>query len=272
MKVNSDKKGDIMIKLIATDMDGTLLDKNGQINHEFDGIFKRLIEKDIKFVVASGRQYFRLKEDFKEYSDQIVFIADNGSMVMYRDEKIHSKSLKDEYVGQIIDYIKQDENLEMVLSGKKKAYLDADKEDIIDEIKKYYKEYEIVEDLAHVQEEILKIAVYSPNSAEKTYNKILKQSWGDKVKVSLSGEIWIDIYSEETNKGIAIKMIQEKFGIKKEETMAFGDYFNDVEMLQEAKYSYAMENAPEDFKKYANFIAGSNEENGVLEVIKEIVL
>lgn len=261
-----------MIKLIATDMDGTLLDKNGNIDDDFDRVFKKLMEKDIKFVVASGRQYFRLKEDFKEYSDQIVFIADNGSMVMYKDEQIHSKSLKDRYVEDIIRYIKQDENLELVLSGKKKAYLDADKKDIIAEIKKYYKEYEIVEDLSYLQEEILKIAVYSPDNAEKTYEKILKQDWGDKVKVSLSGEIWIDIYSKETNKGIAMKMIQEKFGIKKEETMAFGDYFNDVEMLEEAKYSYAMENAPEDFKKHANFIAKSNEENGVLEVIKERVL
>lgn len=261
-----------MIKLIAVDMDGTLLDNSGNINDEFDEVFNKVIQKDIKFVVASGRQYFRLKEDFKKHSDQIVFIADNGCMVMYKDEKIYSKSLKDEYVEEIVRSIKEDKNLELVLSGKKKAYLDTDKKHIIDEIKKYYKEYEIVEDLSNLQEEILKIAVFAPNNAEKTYDKILNQSWGDKVKVSLSGEIWIDIYSKDTNKGKAIKMIQEKFNIKKEETMAFGDYFNDVEMLQEAKYSYAMENAPESFKKYANFIAKSNEENGVLEVIKERVL
>ena len=67
-------------------------------------------------------------------------------------------------------------------------------------------------------------------------------------------------------------MIQQKFGITREETMVFGDYFNDVEMLKAAYHSYAMENAPSGVKKHANFIAKSNIENGVLEVIKEVVL
>ena len=144
--------------------------------------------------------------------------------------------------------------------------------DMIEEIRKYYKEYEIIDSFRRIDDEILKIAVYVPENMDGVYNNILKPKWGDKVKISVSGEVWVDIYSFGTDKGRAINVIQEKFGIKKEETMAFGDYFNDVEMLQEAWESYAMENAPEDFKKYAKFIAKSNEENGVLEVIKESVL
>lgn len=258
-----------MIKLIATDMDGTLVKSDGNISDEFPEIFKKLREKGIKFVVASGRQYYKLRENFNEYSDDMAFIADNGTMVMYKEEELYSKELNYRQVKEIIKKIEHMENTHLVLSGKKKAYLDTNKKEIIDEIEKYYKEYEIVDDLETIDDEILKIAVYHPKNIEDLYNEYFSPHFGDKAKVSVSGEFWLDVYSKDTDKGIALKMIQEKFNIKKEETMAFGDYFNDTPMLKEAKYSYAMENAPEEFKKDANFIAKSNDENGVIEAIKE---
>jgi hypothetical protein len=83
---------------------------------------------------------------------------------------------------------------------------------------------------------------------------------------------WLDIYNIGINKGKAVDMIQKKFGIKKEDTMIFGDYFNDIEMLKEGYHSYAMENAPQEIKDVANFIAKSNKDNGVLRIITENVL
>jgi hypothetical protein len=74
------------------------------------------------------------------------------------------------------------------------------------------------------------------------------------------------------NKGKAVDMIQRKFGIEKKDTMIFGDFYNDIEMLKEGYHSYAMDNSPEEIKRAANFIANSNEDNGVLEIIKEKVL
>ena len=71
------------------------------------------------------------------------------------------------------------------------------------------------------------------------------------------------------NKGLAIKKIQEKLGIKHEETMVFGDYLNDLEMMDSAYHSYAMDNAHDDLKKVARFIAKSNDECGVVQAIKE---
>ena len=261
-----------MIKLIAADMDSTLLDDNGNLNEEFDSVFHQLVKKDIKFAVASGRQYYRLKASFKDHWEDMLFIADNGSMLVDGDEKLYSKALEDRDVKGLIRDSKEFEESHIVLSGKEKAYLDSDEEELIEEIEKYYKRYEVVENLEKVEDEILKVAIFFPGDAEERFGEFFQPRWKDRVKIALSSPIWIDIYNKGTDKGVAMRIIQEKFGIKREETMAFGDYFNDVELLEEAKHSYAMENAHEDFKKHANFIAASNNENGVLEVIKREVL
>ena len=87
----------------------------------------------------------------------------------------------------------------------------------------------------------------------------------------MSGEIWLDITAKGVNKGVAINKIQEMLDIDHKETMVFGDYLNDLEMMGSAYYSFAMENAHDDLKKVSRFIARSNNDNGVVEAIKEVV-
>ena len=89
-------------------------------------------------------------------------------------------------------------------------------------------------------------------------------------KVSLSGHEWVDIMNLTVNKGEAIRLIQKKYDISYEETMAFGDYLNDYEMMKSCYYSYAMKNAHEDLKEICRFEAPSNDENGVIKTIKKI--
>lgn len=83
----------------------------------------------------------------------------------------------------------------------------------------------------------------------------------------------MDISSFGTNKGIAIKKVQDMFDIKYDETMVFGDHLNDIEMMKSAYYSYAMKNGHEDVKEVANFETKyTNEECGVIKTIKEEIL
>ncbi|MNY54045.1 putative phosphatase YwpJ [compost metagenome] len=90
------------------------------------------------------------------------------------------------------------------------------------------------------------------------------------LQVKVSGPIWLDISHKKANKGRAMEVLQEKFKVTAEQTMVFGDYLNDLEMLEKAHYSYAMANAHPDIKKIARFIAKSNDENGVVEILSEI--
>ena len=91
------------------------------------------------------------------------------------------------------------------------------------------------------------------------------------MKAVLSAESWVDVINANVNKGNAIKVIQDIYGISPEECVAFGDYMNDYEMLRNCGESYAMENAHDEIKKVAKYIAPSNDDEGVMQVLKKIL-
>lgn len=254
-------------------MDGTLLDNRGMLNEEFFIIHEKLEERNIKFVVASGRQYHQLYHCFEPISDKIAYISENGAFIMYKGKKIFSNFMERNYSNELIkDALKLKDDVSIVLSGKESAYLNTSNELFLEEAVKYYFNYKIVDDFNEVEDDILKISIYDLKGLNDDFRRELQMKWGERLEVVASTPYWLDIYNKGINKGKAVNMLQSKFNIKKKETMIFGDYYNDLEMLQEGYHSYAMENAPWEIKKVANFMAKSNSENGVLEIIKEKVL
>ena len=257
-----------MIKLIATDMDGTLLKSNNEIQDGFYDVFHKLKEKDIIFAAASGRQYYNLLERFKGLDNNMMFIAENGTFVVYRGEELIVNSLDKEIALELIKVGRTIENSYIILCGKNSAYIESRDERLIEQTEKYYARYEVVEDLTKVEDDILKVTICDFSGSEGNSNKYF-DDYRDKAQICVSGEIWLDMMAKGVNKGLAIKKIQEKLGIKHEETMVFGDYLNDLEMMGSAYHSYAMDNAHDDLKKVARFIAKSNDECGVVQAIKE---
>lgn len=259
-----------MIKLIASDMDGTLLDENSNLHSEFFTVLDRLNEKGIKFIAASGRQYYTLYNNFNK-EDNIIYVAENGTYVVYSGQEIYSNTIKWEKVLRLIDESRKLKDVSIVLCGKKSAYYEDNNSEFISEVKKYYHRNKKVVDLTKVEDDILKIALCDFRGSKENSYKVLAPSFNNDFIIAVSGKIWIDFMNIGVNKGEAIKLIQKKFNIGYHNTMVFGDYYNDLEMLQSAYYSYAMENAPEDLKEYARFVAKSNKDNGVIEKIKEVV-
>lgn len=261
-----------MIKLIASDMDGTLLNKEGELSKEFFEVFEMLQSKDIKFVAASGRQYFQLLKNFEGIEDKIHYVAENGTIVKYEDRELYIDALSKDLVDEIIEFLPELKDIYVVICGKKSAYVNTTDRKILDEFDNYYFKYKVVENFNNIDDDILKIAFLDLNGVEKNIYKPLNDRFGDKLQVTISGPIWLDMFNLGTSKGTAIKLLQDLYGIKAEETMVFGDYYNDIEMLKAAHYSYAMENAPDGVKMHARYIAKSNIENGVIRAIREVVL
>lgn len=261
-----------MIKLIATDMDGTLLNEHGKLNKEFFTVLKKLRDKKILFVAASGRQYYNLLHNFNSDKDNIVYIAENGSFVMNNDVEIYSNFMTKENLELLVDMARKIEGANIVLCGKKSAYIESTEKAFVKEVDKYYTRCEVVENLLTVKDDILKIAICDFNNVSKNSYTHFHPKLKDKFQIAISGSIWLDLMNIGVNKGQAIKALQSNFNISKDETMVFGDYFNDLEMMDCAKFSYAMENAVEEVKAAANFLAKSNKDNGVLHAIKEYVL
>ena len=260
-----------MIKFIATDMDGTLLNSNNEIHADFYPMFQSLKEKDIIFAAASGRQYYNLLERFKDIKDDMMFIAENGTFVVYKGKELIVNSLEKNIAKELIEIGRTIPNSYVILCGKNSAYIESHDERLIKQTAKYYERYKIVEDLTSIDDDILKVTICDFNGSENNSNNYFDE-YRDKVQITVSGEIWLDIVAKGINKGVAINEIQNLLNIDYKETMVFGDYFNDLEMMSSAYHSYAMANAHDTLKKAARFIAKSNDENGVIQAIKSVAL
>ncbi|MGL4366198.1 MAG: Cof-type HAD-IIB family hydrolase [Cetobacterium sp.] len=259
-----------MIKLVVTDMDGTFLNDKKEFSNEFWEIHSEMEKKGIKFVVASGRQYQNLRKNFERIKNKIVFIAENGSYVIEKEKEIYSRILSKEIIKKYVEVGRKISTTNVVLCGKKSAYIESTEVEFVKEVEKYYEERKVVSNLLDViDDEIIKITYCDLSGTEKNVYPYIKDEVDCQIVVS--GEIWLDISHLESNKGIALEALQKELGVKYEETMIFGDYLNDFEMLKKGKYSFAMENAHEEIKKISNFIVGSNNENGVLEELKKII-
>lgn len=260
-----------MIKLIITDMDGTLLNDKNEINDEFWSMEKELSKRGIIFAIASGRQYYNLRKRFDSLKDEMLFIAENGTYVIYKNEELYLNTIPKEEAYVLIKKAREIQGCTTVLCGKNSAYIESAENEFIEEIEKYYERLEKVEDLTKVEDDFLKLAICDFKGSEKNSYTYFKEL-GDRYKVVVSGQIWLDIMMPDANKGKAVKMIQEKLGITYDETMVFGDYLNDLEMMKEGKYSFAMANAHPLLKEHSNYTAESNNDNGVIKAVKKYVL
>lgn len=260
-----------MIKLVLTDMDGTLLNRAGQLPEGLDATVQELKKRNIIFGAASGRQYYSLRETFKAYQDEMLFVAENGTYVMYQNKEIFSNPMERAHLEEILAIAGRIPDVHLLVSGKKQAYYKSVNERFLKQVGLYYKRVQRVDDFHEIEDDILKIALFDLKGAEtNSYPFFLPLS--DHLQVAVSADCWLDLMKMGATKGEAVQHIQSVMGIGFDETVVFGDYMNDLEMMSAAYYSFAMENAHETVKNAARFMAKSNEERGVLLAIEETVL
>ncbi len=258
------------VKMVVTDMDGTLLNSNHEVSSRFFALFAELKKHNILFAAASGRQYRSIIDKLSPIKDDILVIAENGGYVMHQEKELLSTPLSKEKRLQILQTLNRIPNINIVLCGKNHAYITNNDPEFATFLKQFYSEYIFANSLEDVEAAILKIAVYHAESSEHyTYPQV--KHLEDTFKVKISGPNWIDISTTNANKGYALQKMQERFGISPEETMVFGDYNNDLEMLSRAKYSYAMANAHQNVLNIANFKTTSNDDFGVERVLESLV-
>ncbi len=251
-------------------MDGTLLNSNHEVSDRFFELFDQLQKKGILFVAASGRQYDSIVDKLDAIKQNIIVVAENGGYVRQNEEELLSTLLPKDKRKIILDTLDTIDGVHPVLCGKENAYLTGDSDSFADLLKQYYSAYKIVDDLSMVDAEILKIAIYHAESSEQYIYPAVKHLEGN-LKVKVSGLYWVDISSPDAHKGFALQKLQELYNIKPSETMVFGDYNNDLEMLALAKYSFAMANAHPKVKDIANYQTSSNDDLGVERILEKLI-
>lgn len=252
-------------------MDGTLLNSKGEINEGFYPLLEKLRENNILFAVASGRQYYSLKEKLHTVREGLIFIAENGAIIMEDGEQKHMQPIKREKALEVINKVKEIGGKYLILCGRKSAYIEETDPQFMDPFLRHYEKYEVVPDLTKVEDDdILKITICDLSGAEANSYPHVKH-FSEEFQVKLSGEIWIDFTDKEAQKGNALKKIQELKNITAEETVAFGDYLNDIELFDHSAYSFAMGNAHEETKAAARYSTETNDELGVQNILERLV-
>jgi len=259
------------IRLIATDMDGTLVDDAKQIHDELWPLIDELHARGITFCPASGRQYYNLVRQFEDAGDDLVFIAENGTYVVARGREVSSDGLALDDARRLVDRVRTIPDAGAVLCGKGSAYIERSDPAFADQIAHYYARLRIVPNLLEVEgDDVLKVTVYDFTSAERNSAPRLTD-FGATHKVVVSGAHWVDVMSLTANKGRAVRTVQEALGVTPDQTMVFGDFLNDLEMMDAATYSFAMANAHPLLKERASFVAPTNNANGVVRTIRTVL-
>jgi len=265
-----------MIKLIASDMDGTLLDNSKKLTADTYDVIEKLHRKGILFAAASGRQMASLEKLFAPVKDKVIFIAENGGYVKFRDEEIFSDVMDKELVKDMVLKIKDRPNLRFLLEGKECAYTDHITMYKAMTGSRFNYNVKLVEDSADVhliEDEFVKAALSDVSTSNRTDFEEMHYFFNDRCTAVLSGPNCLDFQNFGVNKGSAIRIIKEKFGFSADEIISFGDNFNDMEMLFESGTAFVMENSSDEMKEKSKaLIIGSNDDGAVIETIKKLVL
>ena len=252
-------------------MDGTLLDDEKRLPSGFPELMTEYEKRGVIFGIGSGRQYETLRRMFPGHEERMIFISDNGSITFYKNKCLWVEEIPEDMVLKVLSVCREN-GFMAVLCGANSAYVENVDETFLNDTRNYYKKLCIVDSLeeAFCIDRICKVAVYDAEDAKKNICPHFK-FMEDELQISASAGNWVDMMRKGVNKGTAIRKLKEMYGIDEKDCIAFGDYMNDYEMLKECYYSYAMENAIDEIKKICRFRAPSNNETGVVKVLKDIL-
>ena len=262
------------IRLVVCDMDGTLLDAAKQIPDALWPLVDHMRERGIVFAPASGRQYATLARQFARLGDGLVVIAENGSYVARGGVEISASPLPADALGEIVDAVRnharQGFDVGTVVCGKRSAYVERADQAFLDKATPYYAALSVVEDLTAVDDDVLKVAIYDFGNAAHDTAPALARFEGE-LAVVVSDRHWIDIMRTGVNKGVAVRSLQDALGVTPAQTVVFGDYLNDLEMLDAGDLSFAMDNAHPDVARRARYRAPSNIDAGVIVTLRRLL-
>lgn len=260
------------IKLIAADMDGTLLDSRKQLPAGLFPLIHALRARGVRFAPASGRQYYTLYDQFGEIADELVYISENGSMVCDGARVLSFAAMPAEEVCRAVETVRGVPGANAIVSARDGGFYEtSDDPDFLENIAHYSVRRTLVPDLLAFcrHEPVCKVALFCKERAEERLLPAFR-SFAETSQIALSGADWVDLMRPGMNKGQAIGALCDSLHITPDECMAFGDYLNDLELLQAVGESYAMANGHETLKAVAKHICPSNDEDGVCRTIRRV--
>ena len=260
-----------MIKLIASDIDGTLVpDGTDKIDPRMMDVIKRCRRNGIYFAGASGRQFASMYRLFAPVAEDIFYITDNGSILRSYKEVLSMKVIDKKDLWKMVKDAKKIPRSDIMLCGREWAYCE-DEGEMFYWLRDSYKfNVKVVGDFEeHLTDDISKMSIYRTGDCEEAVNEEFTPKWEKKFLIASAGTMWMDIVLPDADKGTSLRKLQEHLGVTPAETMVFGDNLNDIGMLQASEESYAIGSARDEVKAAAKHIAPPLSEYGETTVITD---
>ena len=266
------------IKVIATDMDGTLLDPKGQLDlPRLEKILDKLDQRHIRFVIATGNEVHRMRQLLGHLAERVVLVVANGARIFENNELLQAQTWDDAMVDRALDHFKgrecQDQFVVTAMNGgfvkKGTVFTELDKFMTPEMIEKLYQRMNFVDEFdSNLFGGVLKMSMVVGEERSESVLQEINDLFDGHVRAVSSGYGCIDILQDGIHKAWGLVELLKRWNLKPEQIMAFGDSENDIEMLELAGISYAMENAEEAVKRVATKVAPANSQAGVYKVLE----
>ena len=266
------------IKIIATDMDGTLLDPQGQLDlPRLEKILDQLDQRGIRFVIATGNEVHRMRQLLKYLVERVVLVVANGARIFENNELLQAQTWDDAMVDRALDHFKgrecQNQFVVTAMNGgfvkKGTVFTELDKFMTPEMIEKLYQRMNFVDEFdSNLFGGVLKMSMVVGEERSDSVLQEINELFDGHVRAVSSGYGCIDILQDGIHKAWGLEELLKRWNLKPEQIMAFGDSENDIEMLELAGISYAMENSEDRVKEIATEVAPPNSQAGVYKVLE----
>ncbi|MBD1378913.1 Cof-type HAD-IIB family hydrolase [Metabacillus arenae] len=285
-----------MTKLIAIDLDGTLLNNKNEVSKENLEAIRSAQENGVEVVIATGRAYFDVREIFKNTGIKTWIIGANGATIHHPDGGLfHSVPIEKDDAAEILQWLEKEEFYYEVfsneaiftpLNGRELLQIEMDRvisanpevtiEELTMALEKQFSQtgftfIESYQEIISSPADIYNILAFSfhKDKLEKGWNKYKEL---EHLTLVTSANHNFELEHKQASKGHALEKLAVQLGIDLRDTAAIGDSMNDVSMLKKAGLSIAMGNARQEVKDISDHVTLGNDENGVAHTLNSVVV
>ena len=261
-----------MIKLVATDIDGTLLIPEGNFTEGVKACVSELSQRGIKVVLVTGRMHAAASLIAKDLNLNTPVVSYQGGLIKDKDTTLYEKCLTEEQAKRIIEWA-ESEKIHLNLYNDDILY----SENECYEVKRYCNNlhtHYTLKNFCYVNKnkvnKLLAIDYDNPERINR-YEKELPERFPE-LYIVKSTPYFLEFSNKEASKYCAVEYLQNLWGIKREETLTIGDQNNDIALLKAGGVKIAMGNATEELKSIADYITASVFEDGFVQAMKKYCL
>ncbi len=259
------------IKLVATDIDGTILKYNGEFNQSVIDCIHNLDRSGIKVVLVTGRMHKSAQKIADELGLTTPIVSYQGALVRNKEQILYERYIPNETTKRILDWgLKQDIHINLYMNDE--LYVEKENEFT----RKYASHQHIPFNIQPFNSiklnNVNKILFIDYDNADKVTmitNKL--QEDFPELYIVKSTDFFCEVCHTEATKGDGLACIQNFYGITKEETLSIGDHNNDLELLMSGGVKVAMGNATEELKKIADFVTDTIENDGFVKAVETYI-